>query len=212
VTATERRPRGRPKDMDKRAAIIASARELFLARGLEAVRVEEIAAAAGVSKMTVYANYADKTTLFEAVMKQQSLVIMEAFKHLQIDSGIIDATLTQFGRTLLVFLLSPEIMRFDEILSAEMGRHPDLGQRFYQTGPNRMWKKLAAIIEAAVHRGEIQADNSERAAEDLIALWLGMVPLRHRFNELEPMSEPEIVDRVIHGVAVFMKAHGKGAN
>jgi TetR/AcrR family transcriptional regulator, mexJK operon transcriptional repressor len=198
--------------MDKRAAIIASARELFLARGLEAVRVEEIAAAAGVSKMTVYANYADKMTLFEAVMKQQSLVMVEAFKHLQIDSGMIDATLTQFGRTLMVFLLSPEIMRFDEILSAEMGRHPDLGQRFYQAGPNKMWKKLAAIIEAAVQRGEIQADDAERAAEDLIALWLGMVPLRHRFNELKPMAEAEIVDRVIHGVAVFMKAHGKGIN
>jgi TetR/AcrR family transcriptional regulator, mexJK operon transcriptional repressor len=212
VTAIERRPRGRPKDLDKRAAIIASARALFFERGLEAVRVEEIAAAAGVSKMTVYANFPDKAALFEAVMGLQGAQMEEAFGHIKIGAGPIDQILVRVGNALLTFLLSPEIMRFDEILSAEMGRHPGLGQRFYAAGPNRIWKMLAAMIEGAAQRGEVRTTDPHRAAEDLIALWLGMVPLRHRFDELEPMSEAEITDRVDHGVAIFMKAHDKGAS
>ncbi len=210
MTTTERRPRGRPKDMDKRAAIIASARALFFERGLEAVRVEEIAVAAGVSKMTVYANYPDKASLFEAVMNQQGARMQDAFGHLQLNPGKIDETLLQFGRTFLTFLLSPEIMRFDEIVSAEMGRHPGLGQRFYHGGPNRLWNTLATVIAAADGKGELKTDDPERAAEDLISLWLGLAPLRHRFNELPPMSEQEIMDRVLHGVAVFMKMYCAG--
>jgi TetR/AcrR family transcriptional regulator, mexJK operon transcriptional repressor len=197
--------------MDKRAAIIASARTLFFARGLEAVRVEEIAAAAGVSKMTVYANFPDKAALFEAVMGLQGAQMEEAFGQIQIGAGLIDQVLAQVGNALLTFLLSPEIMRFDEILSAEMGRHPGLGQRFYAAGPNRIWTMLAAMIEGAAQRGEVQASDPHRAAEDLIALWLGMVPLRHRFTELEPMSKAKIEDRVTHGVASFMRIYGPEA-
>lgn len=76
------KPRGRPKDMDKRASILSTARDLFFDRGLEAVKMEEIAHAAGVSKMTVYANFSDKAAIFEAVVQQQGQKMDDAFKHL----------------------------------------------------------------------------------------------------------------------------------
>lgn len=210
MSESKKRPRGRPRDLDKRAAIVGAARRLFLKRGLEAVKTEEVAEKAGVSKMTVYANFPDKAALFEVVVAQENERIEGAFERLRIGTGKVDIIATQFGTVLLTFLLSVEIMRFDQILSAEMHRHPGLGQRFYRAGPNRMCDALTTIIEAAVRRGEIGTDDAGRAAEDLIALWLGMVPLKHRFNELEPMSDAEIVDRVVHGVAMFMKMYGPG--
>jgi TetR/AcrR family transcriptional regulator, mexJK operon transcriptional repressor len=197
--------------MDKRAAIIRAAHQLFFKRGLESVKIEEIAACADVSKMTLYANFPDKVALFEAVVEQQSTRIEAAFARPQIDTGSIDNILTTFGITLLGFLLDPEIMRFDNILSAEMSRHPGLGHKFYEAGPNRMWQALTGIIKASVKKGEIRTSDAKRAAEDLIALWLGMVPLRHRFNALKPMSEAEIEERVTHGVAGFMMMYGSRA-
>jgi TetR/AcrR family transcriptional regulator, mexJK operon transcriptional repressor len=204
----KRKPRGRPKDVDKRSAVISAARQLFFARGLEAVKIEEIAADAGVSKMTIYANFVDKTALFEAVVFQESARIEHAFEHLQIETGRINDVLLRFGTTLMGFLLSAEVMRFDNMLSSEMARHPGLGQRFYRAGPDKMWKALTAIIEAAAAKGEISADNAKHAAEDLIALWFGMAPLLHRFNELQPMSDADIEVRVARGVRAFMKIYG----
>ena len=49
MTASPARLLGRPKDMEKRAAILVAASRLFLDLGFERATVERIAAAAGVS-------------------------------------------------------------------------------------------------------------------------------------------------------------------
>ena len=54
----------------KRAAILATARALFLADGFERTSMDAIAAAAAVSKRTVYDYYGDKRALLLAVVEQ----------------------------------------------------------------------------------------------------------------------------------------------
>ena len=66
MTATAKR--GRRPDPAKDAAILDAANALFLERGYTA-SVDDIAAAAGVSKQTVYARFASKEDLFEAVVR-----------------------------------------------------------------------------------------------------------------------------------------------
>jgi TetR/AcrR family transcriptional regulator, mexJK operon transcriptional repressor len=184
------------------------ARQLFFDHGLEAVTMDHVTLSAGVSKMTVYANFSDKVTLFEAVVDMDSARIDAAFGDIQIGADSIQTVLTRVGTTLITFLLSPEVMRLDHLLSSETNNHPGLGQRFYQVGPNRMWQALTDIIKTAVARREIRTDDAKQAAEDLIALWLGMVPLQHRFNQMAKIAPAVIAARVIHGVDVFMKMYG----
>jgi TetR/AcrR family transcriptional regulator, mexJK operon transcriptional repressor len=204
----EKKPRGRPKDLEKRAAILRAAHRLFFERGLGPVTIDEVADEAGVSKMTVYSNFEDKEAIFEAVVSRQAGKMEEDFQRLQIGAGSIDAILTRYGKALLGFLLSPEVMRLDQILSAEINDHVDLGRRFYQAGPSRMWATVTTIIEAATTRGEVQTNDPKGAAEDLISLWLGMIPLQYRFNEVASVSEAKIKERVNHGVTVFVKMYG----
>jgi TetR/AcrR family transcriptional regulator, mexJK operon transcriptional repressor len=204
----EHRPRGRPKDLEKRAAIVRAARKLFFGHGLPTVTIDQVAQEAGVSKMTVYANFPDKAAIFEAVVAEDGIRMDEAFAHLQIGAGSIDVVLTRLGNELMAFLMSPEVMRLDRMLGAEMTSHPNVGQGFYRAGPERTWKAVSDILAAAMARGEVQTDDPKRAAEDLIALWLGMVPLQYRFDEHGVVSQSEIVDRVEHGVRVFMAAYG----
>lgn len=205
----QHRPRGRPKDLEKRAAIIRAARNLFFGHGLAGVKIDEVALKAGVSKMTVYANFADKAAIFEAVVAEEGARIDEAFAHLKIGAGSIEVVLTRVGNELMSFLMSPEVMRLDRMLGAEMNSHPTVGQGFYRAGPERSWMAVSDILAAASARGEILTDDPNRAAEDLIALWLGMVPLQHRFYQHEVLSPSEIVERVEHGVRVFMAAYGQ---
>ena len=59
---------GRPKDLAKRAAILDAAKRLFMLQGFDGVSMDQIAAEAGVSKLTVYSHFGDKDRLFaEAV-------------------------------------------------------------------------------------------------------------------------------------------------
>ena len=64
---TYRSPRRQEQARQTRAAILAAARERFLERGYQATTVEEIAAAAGVSKPTVFAAVGSKAQLLQAV-------------------------------------------------------------------------------------------------------------------------------------------------
>lgn len=52
-----------------RAALVAAARELFAARGYQAVPADEIVRAAGVTRGALYHHYADKQQLFRAVVE-----------------------------------------------------------------------------------------------------------------------------------------------
>ena len=60
---------GRPKDLEKRAAILAAAKRLFPLSGFEGTSMDAIAAEAGVSKLTVYSHFTDKETLFVAAIR-----------------------------------------------------------------------------------------------------------------------------------------------
>ena len=63
--------RTRPQRADaKRAEILAGARAEFLARGYEGASMDAVAAAAGVSKMTVYRHFGSKEHLFSGVIRQ----------------------------------------------------------------------------------------------------------------------------------------------
>jgi AcrR family transcriptional regulator len=52
------------------AALAAAARELFAARGYQAVPADEITRAAGVTRGALYHHYADKKGLFRAVVEE----------------------------------------------------------------------------------------------------------------------------------------------
>jgi len=56
---------------DNRAAILAQALQLFAARGYDAVGVQEVAAAAGVTKPTLYHYFGSKTGLLDALLAEE---------------------------------------------------------------------------------------------------------------------------------------------
>ncbi|MGG4345237.1 TetR/AcrR family transcriptional regulator [Paenibacillus lautus] len=65
---------------DKRAKIIAAARDLFLSDGFDRSSVDAVAAKAGVSKRTVYDYYGDKQNLLLAVVEETSRAVLDMIK------------------------------------------------------------------------------------------------------------------------------------
>ncbi|MGH8210801.1 MAG: TetR/AcrR family transcriptional regulator [Steroidobacteraceae bacterium] len=119
--------RGRPKEPAKRAALLQAARKLFLDKGIDVVTKEEIAALAGVSKATLYANFSAVTVLLEAVIRTESLRVISD-EYLETAKALdLPAQLMQFGERVLKFTTDPERAKFERLLASAAALHAGLG-------------------------------------------------------------------------------------
>jgi TetR/AcrR family transcriptional repressor of mexJK operon len=201
---------GRPPDPAKVEAILDTGWAMLLARGYEATSIEAVAAEAGVSRVTVYKHFTDKGALFrEAVLRATRRI--EAEQSLQdqdAPSGTtLAARLERFGVALMTFLVSPTAVAFYGVLSGELRRHPDIAQAFYDLGPARTLRNLAAILAEAAGRGEVVLRVSpDRAAEMLVGIWQGYSNYRLALDIDGPERDPvQLEAQVRDGVAVFLR-------
>lgn len=71
---------GRRAPEQRRAAVVAAARELFLANGVEATSVDAIARRAGVAKGTVYLSFPTKQHLVRAIEEEFDALILDRLR------------------------------------------------------------------------------------------------------------------------------------
>ncbi len=214
-TSPLRERAGRPKDAHKRAQIVAAARELFFANGLDATAIEDIAAAAQVSKVTIYGHFGDKETLMEAVIRAEAAEIEQGLIRPRARGVPLAETLDGLGIALLEFLIAPAMEACDRLLAVEAARHPALARRFYDAGPGYVHRQLATVLAEAAAAGHLRPDDPARAAEDLIGLWKGMLEVERRFGIRPPWSAAQLAARVRRGTALFLRAHapdGQGSS
>ncbi len=197
----------RPRDPEKHAAIIAAAQHLFLARGFGEVSMDAVAAAAGVSKMTLYGHFRDKDALFEAAVECHVQGVLAEIARVGGGEGPLEEQLVAVGRRFLALLCSPKLVAARRVLGPMLCANPGLARRFYQAGPGQTRASLAAAIAAAAARGELAADDPAAAAEDLLSLWCGMLPELLDWGILDGVSEAEIEARLRRTTAVFLRAY-----
>ena len=206
MTSTPRRRPGRPVDAGKREAMIAVAWELFLARGVSGVSMESVADGAGVSKVTLYRHFADKTALLEAGVLAEMERIEAAQQAAPVGSGSVDVAerLRRFGLGITHFLASPNAIAFYSTLAGELGRHPDLARRFWDAGPGRTRANLTRLIEQAAHDGELLVRDPRQAADHLFGLWQGFSNFQ---LALGIPDDTTIEQRVDSAIELFLRAY-----
>ena len=74
-------PKERADAARNRAAVLEAAARLFAERGVEAVSMDQVAAAAGVGKGTLFRQFGDKSGLAAALLDARELVLQEAILH-----------------------------------------------------------------------------------------------------------------------------------
>lgn len=200
------RSRGRKPDAAKRAAIVKAARDEFFAVGFGGTTIENIAARAGVSKVTVYNHFGDKQGIFSAAVEGECEKIRDQL--LDDDPRVpLHDRLMNFGRSMIAFLERPEMIAFEHRLAAETKQHPDLGERFLEAGPRRMHRALAGLLDRAARRGEIIPANSHVAAEQLASMFKGLSDIERRFGT--PTSRDDTETRLMGAVDTFLRAYGR---
>ncbi|NBO20958.1 MAG: TetR/AcrR family transcriptional regulator [Rhodobacteraceae bacterium] len=204
------RPPGRPKDLEKRDAILAAAQDLFSTVGLAGVGIEAIAAASGVSKVTVYAHFGDKDAILEALVARERDRLFQEIAGPVADANL-ETRLIHFGKTLIEIMTTPCHLALDRCLSLAAQKNPDIAERFFAAGPERTRAMLADILAVGAAAGEIDLPDAKRGAEDLIALWFGFRAIERRFKAVPPLSVADQDELIRHAVGLFMRAHAPQA-
>jgi len=196
----------------KRQAIMTAAAEAFLRDGYRGTSMDAVAAAARVSKQTVYKHFSDKERLFSEIV---SATVNEAANPVDLetrllqDSADVEADLRRLGRSLLTLVMQPKILSLRRLVIAEAGRFPELGRMFLERGAGRTVQVLALAFEALSARGQLQVDDARVAAAQFN--WLIMSrPINDAMllGQDRALRPSEIARFVDEGLATFMAAYG----
>ena len=164
---------GRPKDLEKGAAILEAAKRLFIAQGFDGTSMDQIAAGAGVSKLTVYSHFGDKETLFAAAAKaycEQKLpsTLFEAHPEVPLRERLM-----QIARAFFTMVSAPEAVAGHRILCTPQMADSPIPRMFWEAGPKRVQHAFAGLLRARVAAGELAIDDVDRAASQFFTLLKG---------------------------------------
>lgn len=197
----------------RREAIIEVARQLFWEEGYAAASMSSIAARLGGSKGTLYNYFRSKEELFSAYVREECGRFAEGIFDAE-PNGSVEDQLTEIGRRFLSHLMSEWALRTYQLVVSEAHRTPELARAFYEAGPAVGFSRLAAVLEDARDRGEVQVDDCERAAQQFMALCRANLHFRYSLNLIDRPGESDINETVEEAVLTFMaryRAAGAGA-
>jgi len=173
------RKRGRPTADERRrreGEILDAALGVFLKTGYGASTVDELAAAAQVTKRTIYAYYGDKAEVFAAMVRYLAAAV-------SLDAARDHDTLETLAARIVVRVHSDELVGLHQLVIAESTRFPELALALHANGDARHVARLAEHIRA--ERGP----DREPLAEPLFSLLLGEKH-RRRLLGIDPAPTP----------------------
>ncbi len=191
-----------------------AAAALFLEKGYQATSMEEIAAAAHISKQTIYTHFADKDALF-ADLVLGNVDRVEGFVAGLAAAGQEDddvaACLREVARQYLRFVIQPEILQLRRLVIAEASRFPDLARTYYDRVPERVYRALAELLEQFSARGQLRVTDHTVAAGHFAWLLLGRSLDHAMFYGTDEIPSATELEQLADGaVGVFLAAYGTG--
>lgn len=168
-----RTKRGRPRDPERMKRVIEAASQQFLEQGYDRASMDAVALASGVSKMTLYNYFPSKDALFEACVVCRTDGIFADFLSDRLDPAHPAETLTLIARQFLALMRADDVLRIHRILYGLASTHPELCERFFKAGPQRISGLVNNYLARAVAAGSLHMDDTALAADQFLALQLG---------------------------------------
>ena len=195
----------------KRRQIVEAAAAAFLRNGYLGTSMDEIAALAGVSKQTVYKQFADKERLFKEIVLDAIDRVGEPFfggiDALE-DTDDLEADLRKLAGQLISVVRDPRLLQLRRLVIGEAGRFPELGRTYYERGPGCSADTLAAQFRALAARGLLRADDPTLAAQHFNWLVLS-IPINQAMFSVDVDFPPDELDRYAdQAVRIFLAAYG----
>ncbi len=184
--------------------VLEGARAIFMRDGFEGASVDEIAREAGVSKATLYSYFPDKRLLFSEVARLEcNRQADEALDVINAEAPV-EEVLRVAANRIVRFFLSNFGQQVFRICVAESHRFPELGRRFYQSGPALVCERMSKVLQGYCDNGTLKIDDMQLAANQFGELCKSDLFVRHLCGMADEASEADI-ERVVTGaVEMFL--------
>jgi AcrR family transcriptional regulator len=191
----------------KRRQIMDGARATFLAQGFDGASMGEIARHAGVSKGTLYVYFDSKERLFQAIFEEERKGQAEQVFALDSEDHDVEAQLSRLGRDFVRFLCDPTRVSPLRTVISIADRMPELGKRFYETGPAFGVARVARYLEDQVAAGILLIEDCELAAAQFLDSCHSTLFKPLMFNAADAPSKERIDYVVARAVRTFLAAY-----
>lgn len=156
-------------DLSTEKTILDAARKIFLIRGHDGARMQEIADESGVNKALIHYYFRSKENLYKLVVKQ---IINEFFPTLFavfLSNSSLKEKISSFYDLHIGFLMeNPLIPQF---IITEMMRQPQILKDVFELPMmSGVFEKLNGFLEESIRKGEIKPINPEQFLVNLISL------------------------------------------
>jgi TetR/AcrR family transcriptional regulator, mexJK operon transcriptional repressor len=211
TTASDRVDHEDPRITRSRVLIMSAAAQVFLERGYPGTSVDDVAAAAGVSKRTVYNVFTDKEGLFRAIIGD-AIATAERFSAqfaaTTTETTDAAAALTTLARELARLVLGGRVVPLRRLLIGEARRFPEFAIDYYERAPGRVMAAVAEALRAFDERGVLRINDPDLAAEHFAFLAIGASLDRALFEpDTDAAGADAAVERAERGAAAFLRAY-----
>ena len=195
------RQRGRPRSDRVHRAILDATRELLIEDGFAALRLEHVAARAGVGKATIYRRWASKEALALELLMELAAPHIAVHETGDTRDELL-AAVTNAMRALTDTPFRPVI----RALLSQIAINPALGDPFRLSVVQARREEVARVIARGVRRGDLRADVDVEIATELL---VGPVYFRLMFGgELTQAFAERVVDALLRGYAARGEPEG----
>ncbi len=204
TTRWQRRSEARPGE------ILAAASRLFVERGYAATRMEEIAAAAGVTKGTLYLYFKSKEELFRAMVEESVLPRLEAGERRVAEHTGSAADL--FRQLMLEWwerASMPPSCGLAKLMSAEAANFPGVARYYVEEVLVRARRLFQGVLERGMSSGEFRQVDAADAVRVALAPMVWALVYEHSLGPYDPSGFDARAFLALH-IEIFLRGLATG--
>ena len=151
-----------------RAKVMAAARTLFSQHGYEAATIRDIARAAGMSTGAVFANFQDKSDLFEAVLAEDYERVADLLRETASANEakpVADRLVELFGKAYREGFTDVPLV---QAAVAQSWVHPKSAEMRARARNKMTLGVISELLRQGVHAGELRADFDVKLISDML--------------------------------------------
>ena len=190
------------------------ATQVFLQKGYAKTGMEEISAASGVAKRSLYSRFPSKSMLFCQVMRSYADRAFEGLDCSRAENATLEQQLRMACLQILQALMQADVATMERIITGEAVQFPELAQSV-MAAEQRVVEQFAAILRHSVQCTGLTEQEYQAAASSLLHLVVSPEIRKVTLAIIPCEVTPAMEQRVAHEVTLFLhgfvRMHGPDA-
>lgn len=195
----------------RRQRMIDAALEVFTAQGYVGTSTDQLAAAAAVSKQTIYKAFGDKKGVFTALIHAACDGIDDPFApmlaHMRAADSA-DKAVTLLAGQFVHSIMKPEVQQLRRLVIAEASRFPELGTLFWEQGFLRVSESVGRCLQILHERELLNFPDMDMAVQHFAGMLLWIPSNQVMFTgSYDSITKAELERISSAGAATFVRAY-----